>query len=706
MVRTVGNQDARQQSPSSRRLPFVVQTAVAVLLFAVAFCVLQRLTFTLRLPSLQRPTIWTPGALTFTALLLAPPRRWWVYYAGLCLGVFAAFHGDAAIPVATAMLATPFHFGAVALGAWGIRRLGTNPPFGSLASLLVLIAVAVVLVPVFTTGPVDLVRFASGADDLWPVALRGGLSGSLGILIATPAFTLTVANGFAWLRAGSRRDGLELVALAGGLVTAGYFCFAGPTGTAASPALLYAPLPLLLWAAIRFELAGVCWALLALAFQSTWAAAQGRGPFTNQAPADNVLQLQLFLLATSVPLMFLAIVVRERRRAYLALSESEQEARRQYAQLATIYHNAPVGLAFVDTQLRYVSINDYLAEINGLTAAAHLGRTVRQVLPVLADKIEPAYRRVIETGEPIVDTEVHWTTASEPGIEQVCLVSRYPVKDPQGNVLGVNTVVQDITERIRAEEVQQALFHASRLAIVGELTASIAHEINQPLGAILSNADAAEMLLASTPASLDEVRQILDDIRKDDLRASEVIRRLRTLLRKRELEMQPLDLNELTSEVLTLVRSEALRRGVTVDTDLAVHLPAVRGDKVHLQQVLLNLVLNGMEAMADISEAKRLTVRTVLRANGCVEISVTDAGTGIPPDTLRRLFDPFFSTKREGMGVGLSIARSLVEAHRGRIWAENNVSGGATFRFTVPTGTQKPGKESAGAEKATLEWTT
>jgi len=269
----------------------------------------------------------------------------------------------------------------------------------------------------------------------------------------------------------------------------------------------------------------------------------------------------------------------------------------------------------------------------------------------------------------------------------------------------VLSIVRDISERKRAEEARRDLAHASRLAIVGELTASIAHEINQPLGAILSNADAAEMLLESTPAALDEVRQILHDIRKDDLRASEVILRLRALLRKRELEMQALDLNAVTSEVLTLVRAEALRRGVVMETDLAVNLPAVRGDKVHLQQVLLNLVLNGMEAMADIPEAKRLAVRTLVNENGCVEIAVTDAGSGIPPDRLRSLFDPFFSTKKEGMGLGLSIARSLVDAHGGRIWAENNFGVGATFHFTVPTGMQKPGKAPADMENVPQELT-
>src|SRR5262249_12427926 len=159
------------------------------------------------------------------------------------------------------------------------------------------------------------------------------------------------------------------------------------------------------------------------------------------------------------------------------------------------------------------------------------------------------------------------------GSERTWLVSRYPVKDAHGALLGVSTVVQETTERKQIEQARQELAHASRLTLVGELTASIAHEINQPLGAILSNADAAEMLLESSPVPLGEVHNILDDIRKDALRASEVIRRLRALLRKREMEMQPVDLNEAVAEVLGLIRGESGRRSVALETELAADLP-------------------------------------------------------------------------------------------------------------------------------------
>jgi PAS domain S-box-containing protein len=258
-----------------------------------------------------------------------------------------------------------------------------------------------------------------------------------------------------------------------------------------------------------------------------------------------------------------------------------------------------------------------------------------------------------------------------------------------GKPLRMRGVSLDITERRQAEleaaQQRQDLAHASRLTTVGELTASITHEISQPLGAILSNAETAEILLESKQPQLEEVQRILADIRKDDLRASEIIRRMRELLRKRELELKPIDLNAVTSDVLRLVDGEAHRRGVEIEKQFADTLPVVRGDEIHLQQVLLNLILNGMEAMSESSESnRRITIRTACEGKDNVEVAVEDSGPGIPSERLPLLFDSFFTTKTHGMGLGLSIVRSIVEAHGGRIWAENNSGRGACFRFTLP----------------------
>ena len=243
--------------------------------------------------------------------------------------------------------------------------------------------------------------------------------------------------------------------------------------------------------------------------------------------------------------------------------------------------------------------------------------------------------------------------------------------------------------RVKAEgEVRHQrieLAQASRLALAGELTASIAHEINQPLGAILANAGAAEALLRRDPAAADELREILADIRRADLRASEIIRRVRALVTVRQAEREPVHVNTLIREILAFLRGEAERRGVVVSTELASGLSALLVDRVQVQQAIVNLCINGMEAMADCTAGKRrLGVRTALLGDGGVEISVCDSGPGIPREHLPQLFDSFFTTKTHGTGLGLSITRSIVEAHDGTVSAENRNEGGALFRMTLP----------------------
>src|SRR5262245_41804546 len=249
---------------------------------------------------------------------------------------------------------------------------------------------------------------------------------------------------------------------------------------------------------------------------------------------------------------------------------------------------------------------------------------------------------------------------------------------------------RDVTERKRVEEeLRQArmdLAHASRLALVGELMASIAHEINQPLAAIVSNAGAGLQLLAASArrASEADFREIFSDIRDQGRLAAEVIERLRALAHKRPLELEQLDVNEVASDILRLVDGDARRRGVSLSSELAPSLPVVDADRVCLQQVLLNLIVNAMDAMDPVDAHERQVVVRTRRLEDAIEVAVSDTGNGIPTDRLPKLFDAFFTTKREGIGLGLAIARSIVEAHRGQIWAEDHGGRGATFRLTLP----------------------
>jgi signal transduction histidine kinase len=240
---------------------------------------------------------------------------------------------------------------------------------------------------------------------------------------------------------------------------------------------------------------------------------------------------------------------------------------------------------------------------------------------------------------------------------------------------------------LEADRHRIQLSHASRLAMVGEMSAAIAHEIGQPLAAILWNAEAGQALLESGQPCEPELREILAAIRHDDERVSDIVQRLKRFLRKEQGSMRLLDLNDVVAGILRLVSALVRRNGVLLTTELREETPTVKGDSVQIQQVVVNLVLNAMEAMNGLpGERRRMKVTTAADPEGNAEISVIDLGSGIAPDELSRIFEPFYSTKPDGMGLGLSISHSIARAHGGRIWAESG-PGGATFRFRIPAST-------------------
>jgi len=238
---------------------------------------------------------------------------------------------------------------------------------------------------------------------------------------------------------------------------------------------------------------------------------------------------------------------------------------------------------------------------------------------------------------------------------------------------------------LETQRLRQELTHIGRVSAMGELTASLAHELNQPLSAILSNAETAQELLAADVIDLEAVREVLSDIVADDRRAAAVIQRLRILLKKGDLDFVPLDVNEIVGEVAWLVKSDVLIRNVSMRLELAPDLPSVLGDRVQLQQVVLNLVLNGLEALRPPPAGPRsLVIRTARGDADAVMVAVEDSGTGIDEQDTDRIFQPLYTTKPEGLGMGLAIARTIVDAHGGRLAAANNDQGGATVHFTLP----------------------
>jgi len=376
--------------------------------------------------------------------------------------------------------------------------------------------------------------------------------------------------------------------------------------------------------------------------------------------------------------------VAEHKRAAAALRESEQRFR-DYTETASdwLWETGP--------DHRFIRLSEQLATI-GVDPALRIGAARWDFATDLEEEPEKWRRHVatLEAHEPFHNFR-YGTTRGDGSVLHIA-VSGKPVFDPEGRFLGYRGTTTDVTAAVRAEHAEKALQQAqaelarvARLTTMGELAASIAHEINQPLTGVLANGNAGLQWLNRDKPDLDEARNALSCIVSDGTRAGEVIRGLRALAKKSGPELVQLDINDAVREVQALTRSELQRHGVTLHTDLSADDRPVFGDRVQLQQVLLNLIMNGIEAMRAVTERpKTLAITSEPVEPSGVLVAVEDTGTGLDPATADRIFDPFFTTKSDGLGMGLSICRSIIDAHGGRLWVSPGVLYGTVFRFTVP----------------------
>jgi len=379
------------------------------------------------------------------------------------------------------------------------------------------------------------------------------------------------------------------------------------------------------------------------------------------------------------------------RAAQLAaqLQKSDALLRNERHFLRQVIDIAPNLIFAKDRRGRFTLVNQAVADIYGTTIDALIGKTDADFNDNLGevDAFCRADLEVMDTLQERLVPEERITDAA--GKAHWMQTVKRPILETDGTANQVLGSATDITARKQAEaelgRMRNELAHFSRVTMLSELSGSLAHELNQPLTAILSNAQAALRFLARDNPNLDEAREILQDIVKDDKRAGEVIQGLRLLLKKGEMRKEPVDLNQVIREVLRLVHSDMLNSGVGLTTEFAPALPTVNGDRVQLQQVILNLVVNGCDAMAGTAAADRkLLVSTEPATADCILVSVADHGPGIPAEDLERVFDPFFTTKMQGLGLGLGVCRTIISAHGGRLWATNNAGSGTSFHFTLP----------------------
>ncbi len=371
-----------------------------------------------------------------------------------------------------------------------------------------------------------------------------------------------------------------------------------------------------------------------------------------------------------------------RRRAEQALAEAE-------ARYEDLYDNAPDMFATVDaTTGNIVQCNQTLAEALGYGKEEIVGRPVFDVHhPDCLPEVQETFQSFLETGEVRHDgLQLNRKDGSKIDVS----LKITAVRDKYGKVLFTQSAWRDITERKLAEEQarehQAQLAHVARLGTLGEMASGIAHEINQPLTAMGTYTEACLRMMESAEVDVDELGVLMAQAAEQSFRAGEIIRRLREFVRLGETGRTTVDVNELVRDAVAFVRAEAREKTVAVRLDLADQLPTVEADAIQIEQVILNLLRNGIEAIEGANAGQGvLTIQTGPGGGGTVELSVSDTGPGMPNETASRIFDPFFTTKSNGMGLGLSISRSIVEAHGGCLWADPSGNGGATFRLTLPS---------------------
>ena len=534
-----------------------------VFLTGLAYYVATEIAWALCFPNSKVSLLFPPHAVLVVILLLVPMRHWWAYTLATIIAHFLATQ-QAHWPVLYALHCEAFDAVQNVLAAAGIRLFIKSPLNKiTLRDAIVFVLIAVIIVPFGTAFWGAAFTISNGfGTDYWVEWRNLGISNGVTAVVLVPALLLAAER---LSRRGSRTNTVRLLEgslLALGIVIVGAYVFAVvPAGPDTSPALLYAPIPLLIWAALRFGLGGISAAMLVVTFEAIWGAMHGRGPFLLQSPAENALALQMFLIVTGTPLMFLSVLLEDEKRSHQALREAQTEAHRQREQI---------------------------------------------------------------------------------------------------NLL-------------------------SRVSLLGEMTASLAHELNQPLSAIITNANAGMRSIDKGKEDPGTLRDILVDVEADGRRAHDIIRNVRSTIKKSHPILHRINLNDLVAKVAHIVRPDAVAYSCEVETSLATDLPVIEGDPVQIQQVLVNLVSNAFDAMRETPpDRRKVEVSTAANGDNEVHVSVRDHGTGIRTEVYERLFDRFFTTKEQGLGMGLAIVRSIVESHGGDIQAENVADGGARFYFTLP----------------------
>jgi len=756
--------------------------------------------------------LWPPNSVLVAALLLTQPRNWWVVLLA-ALPAHLAAQLQSQVPPLMILCWFISNSCEAIIGAGLMRYLVGGPVRFTRLRNVGLFCLCVVFIGPFLSSFLDaafVVWNRWGQDGYWELIRIRLSSNAVSALIMVPLIVTWATNGVQPVRAASRALYVEACALFLGLLAVSYVVLY-ELRAGADLALLFLPLPFLLWAAVRFGALGASTAISIVSYLAIWSASHGHGPFSGETAEQSALSIEIFLIGVAIPLLFLAALIEER-------VTRENELRESESRFQIVADAAPVLIWMSGVDKLCTFFNKPWLDFTGRSIEQELGngwaegvhqddlKRCREVYTSAFDARQPfvmqyrlrrndgEYRWTSDQGVPRYDpqgrfagyigscvdvtelvnkdralreSEERMRVAAEAinlGIWEWDLTkdeiwatnarralvgwpasgkidwndflsslhpddrdrvrqtvddairggedfdSEYRLILPDGIVrwmsmrgsvhfdddgkparlLGISI---DITARKQAELDAQRdraeLSHLSRVALMGEMSASIAHELNQPLAGILSNAAAGQRFIDRGDVDQREIRELLGDIIADSRRASDVVRGIRGMVKKEQLERRSVDLNEVVMDALRIASGDAVLRSCQLETSLDANLPAIDGDPIQLQQVLLNLVINAFDAMQDtIPSRRKVLIATQSNGDGTVRTTVRDHGIGISEEMRERLFDPFFSTKGEGLGMGLAIVRSIVEAHGGTITAENADDGGARFQFILPANGQ------------------
>jgi two-component system sensor kinase FixL len=758
--------------------------------------------------------LWPPNSILVAALLLTPPRIWGF----VLLAAFPA-HWAAQLQshVPPLMILCWFISNSceAVIGAGLTRYLVGGPIRFTTLRNVGIFCLCVVFVGPFLSSFLDaafVVWNNWGKDSYWELIRIRLFSNALAALIVVPLIVTWSTTGIQSLRTVRLSRYFEACALFVGLLLVSYAVLY-KFGSGTDSALLFLPLPFLLWAAVRFGFLGASTAISVVSLLAIWSAAHQHGPFSGGPPEQDALSIQIFLIVLAIPLLFLATVIEERRTGETVLRESESRFR-------IVADAAPVLIWMSGVDKLCTFFNKPWLEFTGRSVEQELGNgwaegvhadDLQRCLKTYTEAFDARkpfgmqyrlrrrdgeYRWVSDDGVPRYDTlgqfagyigscvditellkkeealrkfeervtlaaraanlgvwEMDTTTSeiwmsdmartlyqfdSKTCVDDAALQDRVHPEDRELRNSAVKTAVEtqseyeieyrlllpdgtlrwiggrgrcvagenrkgarligvsiDITPRKLAEaearQYQEQVGHLSRVAAVGELAASIAHEVNQPLSGIISNAGAGRRLLDRGDVELRELQDLFDDIVADGRRAGDVIRGVQSMVRKGASARQQVNLNDLVMNVTRMVKPAAMLQSCDVETLLEPNLPTVEADPIQLQQVLLNLVINSLDAMRDTPPSTRkVVIVTERNADDAIRASVRDYGVGISEEVRDRIFDHFFTTKAQGLGMGLAIVRSIVESHGGTIGGENVEGGGAQFQFVLPVSAVPP----------------